>query len=83
MANQQMKAICIAISQWSCEQRSSSTVMPADAQAAPNVSVEVTCVEQHTVLSDINTNSIFRAVKNNRREKAPQSTCLHYETWGL
>lgn len=49
--NQQMKAIPVAVSnctQWFCEQLprslSMSTVMPADAQAAANVSVEVTCM---------------------------------------
>lgn len=52
MVNQQMKAMPVAVSnctQWFCEQfpRSLSIriVMPADAHAAANVSVDVTCMQ--------------------------------------
>lgn len=52
VVNQQIKAIPVAVSnctQWLCAQLSRSLsiriVMPADAQAAANVRVEVTCMD--------------------------------------
>lgn len=57
VVNQQRKAMPVAVSnctQWFCEQlpRSLSmrTVMPADAHAAANVRVEVTCMEDTGLL---------------------------------
>lgn len=68
MVNQQMKAMPVAVSnctQWFFEQLprslSMSTVMPADAQAAANVRVDVTCMEDRS--SEINTTALSEGKK--------------------